>query len=75
MARRLETPAAHAVPSCFAQAAESAAALLRRRGQTELLVDAVETDSPSVSRTGPDAFRSDWNWVWFWFRSGIGALT
>ncbi|XP_027872383.1 alanine--tRNA ligase, mitochondrial isoform X2 [Xiphophorus couchianus] len=30
------------------QAAESAAALLRRRGQTELLVDAVETDSPSV---------------------------
>ncbi|PWA28459.1 hypothetical protein CCH79_00021040, partial [Gambusia affinis] len=30
------------------QAAESAAVLLRRRGQTELLVDAVETDSPSV---------------------------
>ncbi|XP_032419033.1 alanine--tRNA ligase, mitochondrial isoform X2 [Xiphophorus hellerii] len=30
------------------QAAESAAALLRRHGQTELLVDAVETDSPSV---------------------------
>ncbi|XP_014330324.1 alanine--tRNA ligase, mitochondrial isoform X2 [Xiphophorus maculatus] len=30
------------------KAAESAAALLRRRGQMELLVDAVETDSPSV---------------------------
>ncbi|XP_014865593.1 PREDICTED: alanine--tRNA ligase, mitochondrial isoform X2 [Poecilia mexicana] len=30
------------------QAAERAALLLRRRGQTELLVDAVETDSPSV---------------------------